>query len=245
LDKFSGVYKATVVAFHGIIATWLFLEFSQIEIDKFYFVILLVFFTVANILVWKTLVRLLWWRGQDEETPAVADMSTVRYRAADAIGLTLVAVFIGFAAAYLYNADFILGLANRFANWHVTGTDSPFITLVRGAAEHDSGLFDKRDGKFARASENKAMFRVYMKDHQIGYEGYPGIVPTRLEKRDVMLSPACRFGFDEADPTVLKSFQLIEGAGGFLELEDITAIEVVDTSKSDCARLYLNALKGP
>jgi hypothetical protein len=245
VDKFGDAYKATIAVFHGIIASWLFLRFSEIKIDEFYFVILLVFFSVANILVWQGVLRFVaWWRRTPPaEEASAAQITGVRYRASDAIGLTLVAIVIGLGAAYLYNADVVLYLASRLANWHTSSTDSPFTALFRGTAEHDTGLFDKRDGKFAKASNNKVMFRVYMKDSRIGYEGYPGIVPTRLEKRDVMLSPACRFSFEESDLTILKSFQLIDGPGVFLQLKDIAAIEVIDANKSGCGRLYLGALK--
>ncbi len=44
MEKLPDAFKATVAVFHGIISTWL---------DEFYFVILIIFFSVANILVWR------------------------------------------------------------------------------------------------------------------------------------------------------------------------------------------------
>ena len=54
MDKFAEAYKATLTAFHGIISAWLFLTFSERTVDQFVFVILIIFFGVANTLVLKS-----------------------------------------------------------------------------------------------------------------------------------------------------------------------------------------------
>jgi hypothetical protein len=55
MEKLAESYKATIAVFHGIIATWLFKVFSETQLDEFYFVVLVIFFSVANLLLWRSL----------------------------------------------------------------------------------------------------------------------------------------------------------------------------------------------
>jgi hypothetical protein len=96
---------------------------------------------------------------------------------------------------------------------------------------------DRRVPERRERAGSLALLRVYMKGVRIGYEGYPGVAPSKLDVREMVLSPACRFTFDPNNPTKLISVQLIEGPGVYLRLAELNAIEIIDYWQSDCAKL--------
>jgi len=96
MDKFSDFFKASVAVFHGIIATWLFLNFSETSVDEFQFLLLVVCFAVVNVLTWNFIVLafLRMTRGAGVSVPLMTgDIARLSYRTVDVIGLTLIAVF--------------------------------------------------------------------------------------------------------------------------------------------------------
>src|SRR5215831_13987123 len=132
MDKLSDVFKATVAVFHGIISTWLFVEFSETTVDQFQFLILLVFFTVGNILVWSLAIRGYYWIHGIAATVELTtnDITALRYRSVDVAGLTFVAICLGLLSAYVQRHDLILREANKVTNWQRNYGDSPFFVLL-------------------------------------------------------------------------------------------------------------------
>jgi hypothetical protein len=242
MDKLGESFKAIVAVFHGIISTWLFIDFSEKKVDEFHFVILLVFFTVTNVLVWNTLLRVkrAVWPGATTATPLV-DFQSGTYRLVDGLGLTLIAVAVGLFSAYLDRKDVVLWLGSTVANWDRTSSDPPFETTMLDITENRPANVDKRSRRFVEpARAEGAYLRVYVKDAKLGYEGYPGRTSTKgeVKDREVVLTPACRFALGDPDATKIGAMQQIEGPGVFLRLDDVAAIEIIDAYQSACAKLY-------
>src|SRR6266853_4256620 len=99
MDKLAEAFKGIVALFHGIVATWLFLEFSDRDADEFHFVILLVFFSVADVVVWRAIVSLCGraFKGAREVNTTIA-FDGRPYRLSDVMGLTAVAIGLGLLA---------------------------------------------------------------------------------------------------------------------------------------------------
>jgi hypothetical protein len=240
VDKFAEVYKATLVVFHGIIATWLFLAFSERSVDQFQFLILLVFFSVANILIWNLVlgvVQRIFPPKPAARFAPMLDLSTIQYRTTDVIALLVVSVLVGLTAAFVDRKDMVLRVANTLVDWQRTGTDTPFTSIMSDITEHRAGLIDKRGSEQVRAAQGAAYLRVYVKDIKIGYEGYPGRAPNKSDVREVVLTPACRFTVDANDPAKITGMQRVEGPGVLLRLVDAAAIEIIDLHQSTCANL--------
>ena len=175
MDKLGESFKAIVAVFHGIISTWLFIDFSEKKVDEFHFVILLVFFTVTNVLIWNALLRVkrVVRPGAMTTTPLV-DFQSGTYRLVDGIGLTLIAVAVGLFSAYLDRKDVVLWLGSTVANWDRTSSDPPFETTMLDITENRPANVDKRSRRFVDpARAEGAYLRVYVKDAKLGYEGYP------------------------------------------------------------------------
>jgi hypothetical protein len=242
MEKLGDAFKAIIAAFHGIIATWLFTEFSERKIDEFYFVILLVFFTVANVLVWNALLyaggKLYWVKASNSGRLAFQNDS---YRFKDAIGLTVVAICLGLLAARLDRSDVVLRLANMLpTDWYRTASDLPLEALMIDIKTTRLPEVDRRSKKLVTDAKAEGYYlRLYVKDSKLAYEGYPAQTTTRGEiaDRELILSPACRFFIDEKDPTRIATMQRIEGPGVFLRLANVVAVEVVDARQSACKKL--------
>jgi hypothetical protein len=153
MDKFGEPYKATVAVFHGIIATWLFLDFSERKVNEFYFVILLVFFTVANLLVWHAVldvVRRL--RGARPQAATAIGIEGISYRPVDVAILSIIAALVGLTAAAIDRRDAVLRLGSLVADWHRTSSDSPFDLMMSDVTEKRLGQLDKRDVQLVQAA---------------------------------------------------------------------------------------------
>jgi hypothetical protein len=241
MDKFGEILKATIAVFHGIIATWLFLDFSERKVNEFYFLVLLVFFSVANVLVWNA-ISWLFRRKAIPFPPLEAGIDKVSFRATDVAGLTAVAVAVGLFAAFLDRNEVVLRAASAVTDWHRTTSESPFDAIMFDLTSHNSGAFDKRIRSLVKSAEAKGSYlRIIPKASRIAYEGYPGRISTRGEvaDRELLLSPACRLVYDATDPAKITSTQRINGPGVFLRLTDVMAIEIIDAVQSDCANLPL------
>ena len=100
--------------------------------------------------------------------------------------------------------------------------------------------FDNRAPELVQAARAEGSYlRVYKKDSKFGYEGYPGVVPTRGEEkaRGFVLTPACRFWQDAKDLTSSGVMQRIEGPGVFLQMTEFISIEIIDARQSTCNKL--------
>jgi hypothetical protein len=240
MDKFSDFFRAAVAVFHGIIATWLFLEFSQTTTDQFQFLLLLVCFTVVNVILWNLLVLacLRITSGPGTKIPLLTtDITKLSYRTVDVIGISCVAVFVSLTAAYLYRHDVVLTIANRVVDWRRTHSDSPFFLLLTNVSGQTMNHLDGRDPKLVTKAQGMAYLRVYQKDLKVSYEGFPRAAPTRLDPREFLLSPACRYFQDTSDPSKQPIVQRIEGPGVFVRVVDTAAFEVIDRNQSLCAKL--------
>jgi hypothetical protein len=240
MDKFSDFFRAAVAVFHGIIATWVFLEFSETNVDQFQFLLLLVCFTVLNVLLWN-LILLAFLRlrsGPGVSIPLLTtDIARLSYRTIDVVGLSSIAVVVALAAAYVYRRDVLLDAANKVIDWRRTHGDTPFNVLLIHVTSHKMNLLDGRSRKAVQMADGNAYVRIYQKDIKFYYEGYPRAAPTRLDPREFMLSPACRYALNDIDQSKQPFVQLIEGPGVFVRVADIAAIEVIDRSQSPCAKL--------
>ncbi len=244
MDKLSETFRATVAVFHGIIATWLFIDFSERRIDEFNFLILLVFFTVTNIIIWHAILRLgrslgLLRRRVDEGLA----IEKTTFRTPDVLGLTLVAIAVGLATAYLDRTDVVLRTAGLVADWHRSSSLPPFERMMFNITDNQTRLLDKREPEFVKAAlAGGAYLRVFLKDSRVAYEGFPGRSSTRgtVEEREAVLTPACRVTFDDKEPTKIASIQPIEGLGVFVR-GDAIAIEIIDAYQSPCANLLQKA----
>jgi hypothetical protein len=240
MDKFSDFFKATVAVFHGIIATWLFVGFSEITVDQFQFLILLVFFAVANILIWNFAI-LAWHkiRGVVASVPLMtSDLAALRYRPVDVFGLTAVAIILGLVTAYAHRQDVILHAANSVVNWHRSYSDAPFNLLLSHVSGQSMQRLDGRDPTRVKAAGGLAYLRVYQKDLKFAYEGYPRAAANKRDPREIILSPACRYILDPSDQSKITAVQEIEGPGVFVRLVDIGTFEVIDRHQSRCAALH-------
>jgi hypothetical protein len=244
VDKFAEGLKATVAVFHGIIATWLFLDFSERKVSEFYFLILLVFFSVANVLVWNAVLGIARRRRTGSGSISVG-IERVAFRATDVVGLTIIAITIGLLAAFLDRQDVVLRAANaiHIADWHRTGSGNPFDAMMFDVTDQTTRAFDNRSSRLvAAAKEKDSYLRIIPKDGRLGYEGFPGRGTTKgdVAEREVLLTPACRISYDKVDPAKILSIQRIEGPGVFLHLADTTIVEIIDVYQSECEKL-LNA----
>jgi hypothetical protein len=241
MDKLAELLKATIAVFHGIIATWLFLDFSERKVSEFYFLVLLVFFSVANVLVWSFFVRL--FKRRRTNFSPIPGIEHVSFRSVDVVGLTVVAAALGLFAAFLDRKEVVLTAANFVSDWHRTTSDSPFDSMILNLTSYDSAAFDKRSRRLVQSAKEKGSYlRIIPKGSRLAYEGYPGLAPTKGEvaDRELVLTPACRLTYDSTDPAKIISTQRIEGPGVFLRLPDVTAIEIIDVAQSQCADV-LNA----
>jgi hypothetical protein len=237
MDKLPEAFKATLAVFHGIISTWLFLEFSETTADEFHYVIIVIFFSVGNILIWKMLLHIQ-NHYKHRKNPAARDsldLAAIRYRPTDVAALTLIAVLVGLTAAYLQTKDTVLHVANIFVNWERTSSDDAFQWLFENIADKRMNVIDKRDPTHVKAASGAAFIRVFVKDTKLGYEGYPGLTPGKLDRREVILTPACRFSWDE-NSGKLSKMEVIAGPGVFLALADVNVIEIIDANTSDCSK---------
>jgi hypothetical protein len=233
MDKFPDIVKATIAAFHGIVATWIFREFSATEVTEFYFVILVIFFGVVNATVWHILIRFVPYLRSATEQNAV-DLTISTYRPLEVAVLTAIAVITGSTAAYVQNHDLHLRMANKFTSWERSSNRLPFEMVVWRATGRFVKDFDRRDPSLIK-KDGQVLLRVYINDAKLGYEGYVAFAPSKGEVREVILSPACRFTLTkDSDGPV--SWQRIDGPGVFLGLTDTTVIEILDEDKSKCAQ---------
>jgi hypothetical protein len=241
MDKLAGSFKAIVAVFHGIIATWVFTDFSERKVSEFEFVILLVFFTVANILIWNAL-----FRGNQKfrakpVTATTLDFQPESFRIGQGIGLTLIAICVGLVAAYIDRHDYVLRMGNSLADWERSSSAPPFEVMIHSVRVGRAGLIDIRDQKAVEAARaDGAYLRIYVKNSQLAYEGFPARVSTKGEvnSREVVLSPACRLSAEAGNATKIATVQPIDGPGVFLRLNDVVAIEIVDALTSACAKLF-------
>jgi hypothetical protein len=246
MDKFPDVFKAVLLAFHGIIATWLFLQFSETKVDEFYFVILLAFFSVSNLLVWKAILiiaRRLHLTRLRRFLPAITTLD-VAYGPADVIALLIIAIVLGLTAAYVERNEFILEAANKITNWERTSENTPFYTTIAAVRTRNFDHVDSRPPDQRDAAKGLAYVRIRMKDGLFGYEGYPGLAPSKLEVREMLLTPACRMTFDDKDRTKIVSIEQVEGPGVFLPLDNMNAMEIIDYRQSRCVQLQSKNPKG-
>jgi hypothetical protein len=245
VDELPNIFKATIAAFHGIIAVWLFSAFSETSITEFQFLILLVFFSVANLIVWN-LLRLLWPVSWQRGWVPFDDISAIRYKPIDVFGLTITAVAVGLLAAWIQRTDVVLNLANRipFLDWQRTSTSDPFNVLVLKILSSSLADIDNRgEALIAPGAKQSPYIRIWLGDNKGGYEGHLSLAPSKSETREVILNPACRLSQDEKAPLKIKSTEIIEGFGVFLPLVDVTAIEIIERGRSPCARLIEEAYK--
>lgn len=241
MDKFPDFFKATVAVFHGIIATGLFLTFSETTVDEFQFVLLVVCFSVVNVLAWNfiTLVYLKMKLQGDPSIPLMTgDIARLSYRTVDVMGLTLIAVLWAFIAAFAYQNDAVLGFGNSLMNLHRTHSASPFDLVLSNVSEQTMNRLDGRDGKIVKDAKGRAYLRIYQKDEKFAYEGYPRAAPTRSNPREIFLSPACRYAREKIGDTSQPVVEQIEGPGVFVRVVDIPALEVIDRKDSPCAKLF-------
>jgi hypothetical protein len=240
VDKLADIFKATIAVFHGIISTWLFLEFSEITVDQFQFLILLVFFTVGNVMVWSIAMRRYYrMRGVASSVALATDnISALHYRALDVIGLTVIAICAGLLAAYIQRHDLILRAANSVTNWERNFSDAPFSIVLSKIISGRISEIDARGPRTVAAAKNMAYLRVYLKDQKIAFEGYPRVAPGKRDLREFFLSPACTYSFATDDSTKVNSVQEVEGPGVLLRVVESAAIEVIDAAKSKCAKLH-------
>lgn len=240
MDKLHDVFKATIAVFHGIISTWLFLEFSETTVDEFQFLILLVFFTVGNVVLWSLMLRFYYrLRG----IPATVQLTTdnigaLRYGVADVAGLMIIAMNTGLLSAYVHRHDFILHAANKVVAWERNYSDAPFFLLLSNITGGTMSKMDGRGPRSVKTAKNMTYLRVYVKDQKIAYEGYPRIAATKRDPREVFLSPACRYAFAANDPTAVTAVQAVDGPGVFLRVADVAAFEVLDKVNSKCAKIH-------
>ena len=240
MDKFAEALKATIAVFHGIIATWLFLDFSERKVSEFDFVVLLVFFSVANVLIWNAIVKPFRQRTTMRFSPVSSGIDQVSFRSVDVIGLTGVAVCVGLFTAFMDRQEVILRAASSIVDWHRTSRDSPFDLMMDDLTSHDSSAFDKRNQQLVEVAKEKGSYvRIIPKGSRIAYEGYPGRTSTKGEiaDRELILTPACRLSYDNTDPAKIISTQRIDGPGVFLRLADVMAIEIIDVIHSQCGNL--------
>jgi hypothetical protein len=218
------------------------LEFSETVVDKFQYVILVIFFTVANILIWKLPLTILRFVRSHKGHFKGSDLQsiTLQYRPVDVVGLTVIAIVTGLAGAYAQNKDVVLHTASAFVDWRRTSTDDPFQWLFAHITEQRMNVIDKRDPKLVEAARGSAFIRVYINDTKIGYEGYPGLTPGKLDRRQVILTPACRFSW-QPETGEISNMQVIPGPGVYLELSDVQAIEIIDMSASECNKKLLSS----
>jgi hypothetical protein len=172
-----------------------------------------------------------------EEQLAAADISAIRYRPRDVVGLTVISIFLGVAAAFLQNNDVILTVARRAGVVDWATSDSPYQYLFSNLKTHSMNYLDRRPPSLVLAAKGDAYLQVYMKDTKYGYEGNPGVIAGKLDERPVVLSPACRFTWND-NPRVISSVQGIEGPGVYLSLSDVAAIEMIDAKNSGCAQIF-------
>jgi len=236
MDKFADIFRATVVVFHGIIATWLFLEFTETKVSEFYFLILLVFFSIANMLVWGAALRVAKSVRRRSLVSAGPRSNEVLYRPIDVFGLTMIAFIIGLSAAFLQNKDIVLRLANSLTDWHRTATITPFQLLLAHISAHSMQELDAREPDEVKLAAGKAYLRVFIKDSKFVYEGYPGWVPGKLDKSEIIFTPACRLLLDPSDSTKVAAVQRIEGPGVYLDVSQAVAVEIIDAHQSSCAK---------
>jgi hypothetical protein len=245
MDKLSDIFKATIAVFHGIISTWLFLEFSETTVDQFQFLILLVFFTVGNVIIWSLILRCYYWiRGVAAAVELTTnDIAALRYRATDVAGLSIVAICVGLLSAYAHRHDAILRAANQITDWKRNYSDAPFVLLLSHITAGTMAELDGRGPRAVNGAKNMTFLRVYIKDSKIAYEGYPRIAATKRDPREIVLSPACRYAFVGDDPTKVGTVQAVEGPGVFLRLADTAAFEIIDKVDSKCAKIH-DAIEG-
>ena len=240
MDKFSEIFKATVAVFHGIVATWLFLSFSETSVDEFQFVLLVVCFSVVNVLAWNFILLLYmkWKQGWDASLPLMTgDIARLSYRTVDVMGLTVVAVLWAILVSYAYQHDAVLGFGNSFINLRRTHSADPFFLVVSNVSGHTMNMLDGRDGKIVQEAKGRAYLRIFQKD-DVAYEGYPRAAPTRSNPREIFLSPACRYTREKEGETKRTIVEPIEGPGVFVKVADIPAVEVIDRKDSQCAKMF-------
>lgn len=239
MDKLADTFKAIIAVFHGIIATWFFLQFAERSVDEFHFIILLIFFTTINILIWRTVKSLVsHYFKMRRKKSRVSDILATNYHASDVVVLTIISIIVGLTSAYFDKKDAILSLVNSVIDTGISSTDTPYEYLVDNITEHTIYNLDRRPPALVQAAMG-AYVRVYVKDTKIGYEGYPGVISGKLDAREMFLSPACYFSFD-GDPKRISAVQPINGPGVFLSFATIGIIEIIDLKSSECARLFVN-----
>jgi hypothetical protein len=241
MDKFSDVFRASVAVFHGIIATWLFLNFSETSVDQFQFVLLVVCFSVVNVLAWNFIVLafLRISQGPGVSVPLMTgDIARLSYRTVDVFGLTVVAVIFAWISSYAYQHDAVLAFGNSLMNLRRTHTPAPFDLVLSNISARTMNKLDGRNAAAVQGAEGRAYIRVYQKDEKFAYEGYPRAAPTRSNPREIFLSPACRYSREKIDAANPPIVQKIEGPGVFIRANDIPAFEVIDRNESPCAKLF-------
>lgn len=241
MDKFSEVFKATVAVFHGIIATWLFLSFSETSVDEFQFVLLVVCFSVVNVLAWNfiALLYVKWTQGGNASIPLMTgDIARLSYRTVDVMGLTLVAMLWAAIAAYAYQHDAVLGFGNSLIDLRRTHSADPFYLVLSNVSAHTMNRLDGRDGNAVKEAKGRAYLRIYQRGDAFAYEGYPRAAPTRSNPREIFLSPACRYAREKNGDTKQVVVEPIEGPGVFVRVSENPAVEVIDRKSSACAKLF-------
>jgi hypothetical protein len=246
VDKFSEIFKVTVAVFHGIISTWLFVEFSELTVSESGFLILVAFFTIANVIIWNGILSAFQrikprrGRGRSNAAPNLSptDIAGLRYRGWDVAGLLVVSVSVGLLVAYGQRKDMVLRVASIVPVWERTSSDTPFMLLLSRATRQTIGEIDGRDVAIVRAAAGKAYLRIFVKDTRVAYEGYPGVAANKRDPREIILTPACRLFFDSTDPAKISAVQRIDGPGVFIRLTDVPAIEIIDRHQSACAKLH-------
>jgi hypothetical protein len=112
--------------------------------------------------------------------------------------------------------------------------------MIFNLTSYNSAAFDKRSHLLVQSAKEKGSYlRIIPKGSRLAYEGYPGLAPSKGEvaDRELVLTPACRVTYDSTDPAKIISMQRIEGAGVFLRLPDVAAIEIIDVVQSQCAKI--------
>jgi hypothetical protein len=241
MDKFSDVFKASVAVFHGIIATWLYLNFSETSVDEFQFLLLVVCFAVVNVLAWNfiVLVFMSMTRGPGVSVPLMTgDIARLSYRTVDVIGLTLIAIFFAVMASYATQKDAVLGFGNLLMDLRRTDSPPPFDLILSNISARTMNKLDGRDGKIVAQAGGQAYLRIYEKDTKFAYEGFPRGAPTRSNPREIFLSPACRYSRDKISDGSKPFVEKIEGPGVFVRVTENPAFEVIDRKESPCAKLF-------
>lgn len=238
MEKFNDIFRLTANVFHGIIATEVFVYFSEISVDQFKYFLILTFFTIINVFTWN-LVLLLIKRARGETTSGAVlmtdDISRLRYRSIDVLGLTVLALVVGTVAGVLYQRNVVLNLVGRLVDVEQTYNRSPFIMMSRALDAGDKVAIDGRPDWIREAHRSSNYLRVFMKDRSVVYEGYAKLRPTVLEQREIVLSPACRLKPSGGAGTPFQA-TLIEGPGVFLRVTDDVFIEILDWEDSPCAQ---------